>query len=219
MSTDKRWLEEGAPTEVARLLESAHIDEPTEAQLQRLTARVQPLLDAPPPGAAPPVASLAGKVLSAVLVLGVGVGLGVWLTRAEPPPIPLQTGAVDSRPVPAAEPPGPPAPAPLPLPPPAVPRRELPPPPPPRVTESVDEELELLQTASRAPAAEALTLVARHVERFPGSALAQEREVVAVRALVELGLRDDGRRRADAFRERWPTSSHLLKLEALLAEP
>jgi len=71
-----------------------------------------------------------------------------------------------------------------------------------------------------APSAEqALVLVDQHTTRFPDSGLAQEREVLAVQALSRLGRTVDARARASSFKERWPTSTHLLRLEALLANP
>jgi TolA-binding protein len=87
---------------------------------------------------------------------------------------------------------------------------------------SVDAELAALDDAVAAARAgrprEALNVVEAHIAAFPQSLLAQEREVVAIEALVALGRVDDARDRLRAFRRRWPTSTHLVRLETLLPE-
>jgi hypothetical protein len=269
MTTERRWLEEGASAEVTRLLESTVIDEPSAAQLQSLRARLDPLLFTPPGGGSgggsAPAASRAGaaatatKVVVALALLALGGAVGSWLTSrgAEGSPAggsaaPVSGGAAASgEGLPSAAPaagsgeglPGAlPAAASgegLPSAPPAVqataPARPRPPearatrpaPPPAAAPEAPaspasagDEELELLQAAMSAPtSAQSLALVEQHVARFPASALAQEREVLAVQALSSLGRREEARTRAASFRERWPTSTHLLRLEALVSGP
>jgi hypothetical protein len=80
-------------------------------------------------------------------------------------------------------------------------------------------EVELVQRAQRALAgAPALALAAaeEHRRRFPGGALAQEREVIAVSALVGLGRRDEARARATRFVEGYPGSVHRRGVEALV---
>jgi hypothetical protein len=52
----------------------------------------------------------------------------------------------------------------------------------------------------------ALDAVTRHQRRFPAGILVQEREAMAVRALVQLGRLDDARARARAFGARFPDS-------------
>jgi outer membrane protein assembly factor BamD (BamD/ComL family) len=70
-----------------------------------------------------------------------------------------------------------------------------------------------------APTAEAsLALLERHVQRFPNSTLTQEREVLTVKALMKLERVDEARARAAQFKERWPTSPHLLRVEALVGK-
>lgn len=99
---------------------------------------------------------------------------------------------------------------------PVEPTKALPPPPP----SNPDEELAALDdaiTAARAGRpAQALAAVDAHLAKFPQSALAQEREVIAIEALVTLGRRDDAKERLKSFRSKWPTSTHLVRLEALL---
>ncbi|MEO5725804.1 MAG: hypothetical protein ABI134_21245 [Byssovorax sp.] len=72
-----------------------------------------------------------------------------------------------------------------------------------------------LDALGSAPA-RALDLVNRHAARFPGSALGQEREVLAIDALVRLGRSSEARARAAAFAARFPASAHLHRLEALV---
>jgi hypothetical protein len=120
-------------------------------------------------------------------------------------------------------------------PPPSVKRRagtpprvatQAPPPPPPApaaVTQPalVDEELTLLESAYQAiqqgDAAAALSSAEKHAARFAAGALAQEREVLIVDALVRLGRRTEAETRADAFRARYPTSTHLVRLQNILS--
>ncbi|CAN5893590.1 hypothetical protein BH11MYX4_BH11MYX4_60880 [soil metagenome] len=89
-----------------------------------------------------------------------------------------------------------------------------------RVVESPEAEVKLLeraQDALRTRPDEALALCADHVKRFPSGMLVQEREVIAVEALVKTGRKDEARARADRFKARFPGSSHTRRLEALLA--
>ncbi|RLB57109.1 MAG: hypothetical protein DRJ42_01390 [Deltaproteobacteria bacterium] len=82
-------------------------------------------------------------------------------------------------------------------------------------------ELTLLQQAQdalgRAPGS-ALALADRHARDYPRGALAQEREVVAVDALLRLGRRSDAEARASRFRAVNPGSSQLRRIERLLAQ-
>lgn len=86
-------------------------------------------------------------------------------------------------------------------------------------TVDTETEVQLLQRAQdaldRSPA-QALDLISRHAARFPGSGLGQEREVIAVDALVRLGHVGEARARAAAFAARFPTSAHLRRLAALV---
>lgn len=66
--------------------------------------------------------------------------------------------------------------------------------------------------------AAALTQLEQHEKSFPDSSLAQERDVLRIEALVKLGRREEAATRVDAFKKRWPTSTHLVRLEALLRQ-
>jgi hypothetical protein len=82
-----------------------------------------------------------------------------------------------------------------------------------------ETEIQLLQRAQDAlgsAPSQALDLVNRHAARFPGAALGQEREVLAIDALVRLGRVSEARARAAAFAARFPASAHLHRLEALV---
>lgn len=83
-----------------------------------------------------------------------------------------------------------------------------------------ETEIQLLQRAQDAlgsDPARALDLASRHAARFPSGSLSQEREVIAIDALVRLGRRDEARARAAAFAERLPSSAHRARIEALVA--
>lgn len=89
-----------------------------------------------------------------------------------------------------------------------------------RTTSPEDEELLLIDDAHRAlqrgAAEEALSLLRGHASRFEAGALAQEREVLAIEALVLLGRRPEAQRRAEEFQTKYPTSSYLIRLQKLL---
>ncbi len=58
----------------------------------------------------------------------------------------------------------------------------------------------------------ALALADDHPTRFPDGVLAQEREVIAIDALLKLRRTADARARAAAFRVRYPSSAHLARV-------
>jgi hypothetical protein len=82
--------------------------------------------------------------------------------------------------------------------------------------ESYAAELRLLQRAQAAYAGRdfpgALALVSEHDRRFPNGRLAEEREALRVRSLAASGHRDEARRSAAAFANRFPRSVHLPRL-------
>lgn len=84
-----------------------------------------------------------------------------------------------------------------------------------------ESEVQLLKRAQLALAADpdlALSLTRAHAVRFPRAALDQEREMIAIDALRRLGQIDEAKRRAEAFRARYPRSAHLHRLEGLLED-
>ncbi|HMI92184.1 MAG TPA: hypothetical protein VK509_12500 [Polyangiales bacterium] len=76
--------------------------------------------------------------------------------------------------------------------------------------------LELAQRVLRRDPEEALALAESHRARFERGALAQEREMIAIEALLRLKRRAQAERRARAFTQRYPQSSHGPRLRDLL---
>jgi hypothetical protein len=66
----------------------------------------------------------------------------------------------------------------------------------------------------REDGAAALAATAEHARKYPGGVLVQEREAIAVRALVLLGRTDEARASVARFRERFPDSLLLPALES-----
>jgi hypothetical protein len=71
----------------------------------------------------------------------------------------------------------------------------------------------------RQDGAAALAATREHERRFPSGMLVQEREAMAVRALVLLGRRDEARARTDRFRARFPGSVLMPALESQVGAP
>jgi len=81
------------------------------------------------------------------------------------------------------------------------------------------DELALLARAQAALATDpgtALSLAATHAQTFPGGALAQEREVIAIDALLRLGRKTEGTARAKAFHQQFPASAHGRRVDVLV---
>jgi hypothetical protein len=84
-----------------------------------------------------------------------------------------------------------------------------------------EDELVLLQRASDAVASrpeEALRLADQDAFIYPAGVLAQERELIAIQALVRLGRRSEASLRADQFFRNFPGSAHRPRILALLGE-
>jgi hypothetical protein len=83
------------------------------------------------------------------------------------------------------------------------------------------EELRLLSRARQSDArgdyAQVLAIVAEHERRHPAGRLAEEREVLRVKALVGLGRLEEARAAAAKFRRSFPRSVLLPKVDQLLA--
>ena len=81
------------------------------------------------------------------------------------------------------------------------------------------EELRFLdrarQSEARGDYASVLVIAAEHERSFPAGRLAEEREVLRVKALVGLGRADDARRVAAKFRRQFPRSVLLQRIEDL----
>lgn len=237
-----RWLDDGeAPSDLRLALEVAEDSLPTERELASLEARLAPLfgpgggggggsggdggslaIPRPPLGG---VAIAAGVVATLATVTGV-----VWVAiesepRAAPPiaeaPVTeTDAGIVDAidagfeldagvevrvrarvRPVEQS----------------AMVETIEPPIEPPR--EDPAAELVLIRDARRAIASDpsrALELTRDHERRFPTGQYVQERERIAIESLVRLGSRAQAIERADRFRARYPRSSLLPRIDAVL---
>lgn len=82
-------------------------------------------------------------------------------------------------------------------------------------------ELALLKRAkagARSAPQHALVLVAEHEQRFPHGVLVEEREVIAIEALIASGERAAAEARAARFFTRFPSSAHARRVRALLTD-
>ena len=85
--------------------------------------------------------------------------------------------------------------------------------------EPSDGEIALLERANRAltmSPALALSLIEEHEHRFPSSPMDQERELIAVTALVRLGRVADARQLAEHFAQRHPGSAYVGRIQSIL---
>jgi hypothetical protein len=83
-------------------------------------------------------------------------------------------------------------------------------------------EIELIDRAQRAllrQPAVARQWVEEHMRRFPDGTFVQERETVAIEALVREGRLVEARARAFQFRTRFPQSAYLRRIDAVLRSP
>jgi hypothetical protein len=81
------------------------------------------------------------------------------------------------------------------------------------------DELVLLARAQALLAKDAnatLALAAEHERTFSGGVLVQEREVMAIDALLRLGRKADAIARAERFHRQFPTSAHRRRVDVLL---
>jgi hypothetical protein len=84
---------------------------------------------------------------------------------------------------------------------------------------ALDAELRLIARAREAlarDAAQALAITAEHGSAFPAGRLAEERELIAIAALVRLGRQADAAVRVRAFRDAHPASAHLRRIDSML---
>lgn len=210
-------------TGLRELMQAAERDVGTDAQLARLSARLGAVLG--PPAAVAAGAGAAGLGGAAKLGLGVVAllvaGGGAWLlstAQSVPPPVPTSQPAA---PVAAPAPPAPVAPPPQveAAPEPQPPEAEAPAPAPKAVAKpevaapSEAELLEQARSALKTDPARALARANQHAARFPGGALVQEREVIAIKALRQLGRASEADRRAEAFAKAFPGSAFARKLK------
>ena len=220
-----RLSDPSGPAGLRDSLRAARADVGSDAQVARLAARLGPLLGP----VVPPVPAAAG--LSAAAKAGlVGLGLivaagGAWRlsgsgTPSQPasrPPAPALShpatpaGATGAA-VATAAPEGVPAvvvevqPAPSAI----LPSAKAPPP----AQPSEADLLEQARAAMKGDPGRALQRANEHAARYPHGVLVQEREVIAIQALRQLGRTAEAERRAAAFAKAFPGSAFQRKLNA-----
>lgn len=227
-----RWADAGAdaPPGLAAAIHDLRAERGTTQQVEELARRLAPQF------ASPPVAS--GGVTVQPWIKGVGTlllsgAIGYYAFTLVPTPTPPlerppASPAATTKAV--ASPPSTPAPS-SPLP--ALVREQLPKAPaaskmrpvhvggatapPPRP--APESELALLQRSQAAldrDAAAALALAEEHARDYPNGLFTQEREILAIEALLKLRRRPTALARAEAFLERYPESPHSRRVRALL---
>jgi hypothetical protein len=205
-----RLLDDPETSDVLReALSSATLDEPTAQQLVASAAK------------ATATTTVTLKVVLTILtiLLGGAVGVVLAIRPATAPNVMPPTLTAASSPVSSVEPSS--SPPPLVVPPSVeasaaiVPSTTVSTPAPRR------SELAILGDAQRAlrdgDAAAALAAAAEHKRLYAGGSFTQEREVIAIDALLRLGRRQEAEMRAASFRTAWPDSTHLRRIEKLLA--
>jgi hypothetical protein len=237
MTDPRRLLDDESSTSptLRSLLESAkREDEPADGRVTALATRLAPLIaplallppPPPPPPAAVATAASAGKgvlvaKIGAAIVAAGLVGTGAWVAYDRSRAAPLASPSVELTLLEAASP---------------QPAREITPDatttpdaPTPRLAPSElraphhvdrDAEAALVRAAQAAllrdDAANALALTRQHATRFAGGVHAEERDRIAIEALVRLGRTDDARAQAQRFFTHYPRSIYRPRIEALL---
>ncbi len=85
-----------------------------------------------------------------------------------------------------------------------------------------EDEFELIQRAQDKLASEparAMAILQDHARLFPAGELTQERETMAVEALVRMHRKPEARTRANALLARFPRTPYVARLESALGEP
>lgn len=207
--------------------------------LARLQASIAQSPVAPPSGpspTAPPwTASRAARVLSYLVTFGVGAAVGAGATRERSPrPTPATiapVATVDASPTVAPSPPSTPpslvsedAGVPIPAVDAGSARVAAAPRPAPAAWRGgggdLAAETAMIDRAhaalARSQAQTALDVAEGHARRFPRGQLAENRESVAIQALVTLGRAVEARERAAAFHRRWPDGLFREQVDAAL---
>jgi outer membrane protein assembly factor BamD (BamD/ComL family) len=63
---------------------------------------------------------------------------------------------------------------------------------------------------------QALAISEQHRRAYPNGGFSQERELIAITALVKLGRGDEARSRAERFRQNYPRSAYTERLDRLM---
>ena len=228
--TDK-YLEPLDP-DLDELLDAERKALPAAASLDRVWSRLAIAALPVPGGGGPPatgpgagwLATHAVGVATATLVVGGLAGAGLHAVIQRPPP--ERVVYIERQAQPVTPPVAPPLVASVPVPSavlsadPSPPARASSHAPPPAVGPSLAAERALLDDARGAlgagDAAKALALADEHGRRFPRAQLGEEREAVAIQALVALGRDDEARTRAARFRAATPNSLFLPAIDSSL---
>lgn len=174
------------------------------------------------PGAGAGTVTKGTALMGMLATFAIGAVTGALLVRRAPPPappaapVPVHTIVIPSTVPPpidsVIELPDPPTTA-KPRPPPSVPSPEL-------DAKGAAAERALLDAArvaiAQGEAERALEVVERHRQEYPRGSLAEEREALAVRALVKVGRHDEARARAARFEAAYPNSIALPAVKAAI---
>ena len=233
-------LDEGEPTELGRLVRAARSRGPSAQVSARMAERLAPARAAAARASsthANPLGRFGGTMVGGLALVAAGAAFVTWSAGrtdhdahssgavvAEPavtaPPaaaLPattedLPTMPVEALPSSATPPQGTSAPARIAAARPATssekPRRE--------------DEFELIQRAQDKLASDpafALTILQEHARSFPAGELTQERETMAVEALVRVHRKPEAKARASALLARFPRTPYVARLESALGEP
>ena len=191
-------------------IEAARADGPDAKRLAKIGAAAAAAATATT-AATTTSAAIAVKIIGAIVLVGAAVAVGVAVTSSPTPtpyptPTPITATAAEtaaatatatasaSASASALRPLGPLAPGPL-------------------------DEMSTLDEAQRILASDptrALTLCDADAKANPAGSLAQEREVIAIDALMRLGRGDDAKTRAGRFHAAWPDSAHGRRVDALV---
>jgi hypothetical protein len=228
-------LREDGPPQLRRIIESARLDEPSAAELASLSAALSgatmPMVAKGPAAPAGPMAlSTTGlKVLVAMAIAGATAGAGWWLlTPPHMVPVRGPTAPILAPHAPVA---GAPVTGPPPKEPsanglvgPVAPRQpsrpsNAPAAPAPLPTDEATLLSRAFDALQRGQANSVLAATAQHEREFPHGALIEEREVLAIKALIALGRAGEAEQRLEAFEERFPRSTHRQRLRSMLDPP
>ena len=239
-STPRRWLDPSsdATPGMRMLLECTAHDGPTEAERAALRRKLDEVIASAPriPTPAPPSSTVRPwmfALLALALVGGAAALLGrhrLGLDRSSLP-VPTAAGSASVASSSVTEPIANPSQIPVPTastsssPSAAESAASMastiaPKPTPSTSSSSAEDEIALVKRAYAAlrngDPAGALGLAAEHAKKFPSGMLTQEREVIAIDALVRLGRRAEAVQRANAFRKAFPKSAHLRRIDVLV---
>lgn len=224
----KRLADLDAPDALGLAIRAQRRHAANAAEVEALARRLEAQLAAPTAMGAGGVAFGLGAKASLLLACAIGTYAVLQLQATTTAPVRHVTAGPAVQPTAPASPVVPDAPpamtseAPAPVvPEPATkhPRLERAHPEPRAASMSPEAELALLeraQTTLDRDASAALALAEQHARLYPKGMFAQEREILAIEALLKLRQRSAALSRARAFVERFPESAHARRVRALL---